>query len=589
MGQILSQPVVEKHSDEHKDKYLAYGISCMQGWRINMEDAHATILNLYDLPLKKSLSSNSEQDEDEEDEEEEADSQDSTTTNTTKSQQQQNQKEDLQQNNDKQNSQQDIKDGDNDTQMSDSDENHHHAAPQQQHIAFFGVYDGHGGEKAAIFTGEKLHHLIKETKEFKQKDYINALKQGFLNCDQEILKDFYMRDDDSGCAATSAIITPDLIVCGNAGDSRTIMSTNGFAKALSFDHKPSNEGEKARICAAGGYVDMGRVNGNLALSRGIGDFDFKKNVDLPAEEQIVTCYPDVIQHNIDYKSDEFVVLACDGIWDCLTSQKCVECVRRGIYERKSLSIICEEIMDLCCAPTSDGSGIGCDNMSIAIVALLDYTKNETLDQWYEKIISRVEQQQQQKNDPNSLNKYGPISQPYNELYKEMYGEYYDIGQQGQGGNGRSNIGSGNGSGRGSGASGSSSGGGASINGNSIFGRSGYDDEEDDDEEKNIERRRRDQDESNLNGGAISLQKLLASNAITNENGVIYLDTSSAQSLLAHFGVADAGAHGDEEDEEEEGEGEDVHQGLAHEEEEEEEEEKEGSKIEEISEKIDDEV
>ena len=46
---------------------------------------------------------------------------------------------------------------------------------------------------------------------------------------------------------------------------------------------------------------------------------------------------------------------------------------------------------------------------------------------------------------------------------------------------------------------------------------------------------------------------MASNAITNENGVIYLDTSSAQSLLAHFGVADAGAHGDEEDEEEEGE------------------------------------
>ena len=66
---------------------------------------------------------------------------------------------------------------------------------------------------------------------------------------------------------------------------------------------------------------MGRVNGNLALSRGIGDFDFKKNVDLPAEEQIVTCYPDVIQHNIDYKSDEFVVLACDGIWDCLTLTK----------------------------------------------------------------------------------------------------------------------------------------------------------------------------------------------------------------------------------------------------------------------------
>ena len=49
--------------------------------------------------------------------------------------------------------------------------------------------------------------------------------------------------------------------------------------------------------------------------------------------------------------------------------------------------------------------------------------------------------------------------------------------------------------------------------------------------KILKGRRRDQDESNLNGGAISLQKLLASNAITNENGVIYLDTSSAQSQL----------------------------------------------------------
>lgn len=379
MGQILSQPVVEKHSEEGKDKYLAYGLSCMQGWRINMEDSHATILNLYNLPVKK---------DDEEDEK----SKESKSTESTQ----------------KDNSQ-DVKDADNDTQMDDETTDN-----SKDHIAFFGVYDGHGGEKAAIFTGEKLHQLVKSTAEFNKKDYINALKQGFLACDQAILNDFYMRDDDSGCAATSAIITKDLIVCGNAGDSRTIMSTNGYAKALSFDHKPSNEGEKARICAAGGYVDMGRVNGNLALSRGIGDFDFKKNVDLPAEEQIVTCYPDVIQHEIDFETDEFVVLACDGIWDCLTSQKCVECVRRGIYEKKTLTTISEEIMDLCCAPTSDGSGIGCDNMSIVIVALLDHTKNETLDQWYEKIISRIEIAEKEKIKTKLLNmvQFPPLIMTY---------------------------------------------------------------------------------------------------------------------------------------------------------------------------------
>lgn len=429
MGQILSQPVTDKHSESDASKRLAYGLSLMQGWRINMEDAHATILDLADP--KSSASTDSS-------------------------------------------------------------------------VAFFGVYDGHGGDKVAIYTGKHLHDIVKKTDGFAAKDYINALKQGFLACDQHILDDEDMRDDESGCAATSVIITNESIVCGNAGDSRTVMSVNGFAKALSFDHKPLNEGEKARICSAGGCVEMGRVNGNLALSRGIGDFEFKKNIDLPAEEQIVTCYPDVILHPLDLTTDEFVILACDGIWDCLTSQHCVECVRRGIYERKPLPQICEEIMELCCAPTSDGLGIGCDNMSIVIVALLDVSRNETLDDWYEKIIARV--------DAND-SKYGPISSPYNDMYKQMYGEYFEIGQQG------------NQQSRGGGA-----GGPPSMFGG-LSGLRQFKPEEEESEEP-------DQQQEGESNGAISLQKLLASNAITNENGVIYLDTSSAQSLLAHFGMSE---------------------------------------------------
>ena len=70
-------------------------------------------------------------------------------------------------------------------------------------------------------------------------------------------------------------------------------------------------GEKARICAAGGFVDFGRVNGNLALSRAIGDFEFKKSAELSPEQQIVTAYPDVITHTIT-DDDEFLVIACDG-------------------------------------------------------------------------------------------------------------------------------------------------------------------------------------------------------------------------------------------------------------------------------------
>lgn len=71
-------------------------------------------------------------------------------------------------------------------------------------------------------------------------------------------------------------------------------------------------GEKARIVAAGGFVDFGRVNGNLALSRAIGDFEFKKSADLSPEQQIVTAFPDVVTHEVT-DDDEFLVIACDGM------------------------------------------------------------------------------------------------------------------------------------------------------------------------------------------------------------------------------------------------------------------------------------
>lgn len=69
--------------------------------------------------------------------------------------------------------------------------------------------------------------------------------------------------------------------------------------------------EKNRINAAGGFVDFGRVNGNLALSRAIGDFEFKKSAELAPEAQIVTAFPDVETHDLT-DDDEFLVLACDG-------------------------------------------------------------------------------------------------------------------------------------------------------------------------------------------------------------------------------------------------------------------------------------
>ncbi|RFU29676.1 hypothetical protein B7463_g6679, partial [Scytalidium lignicola] len=314
MGQTLSEPVVDKVSSDGGDERLIFGVSSMQGWRISMEDAHATIL-------------------------------------------------DLQVDNGKEPS----------------------SASPDQRLSFFGVYDGHGGDKVALFAGENIHQIIAKTEAFKTGDIEQALKDGFLATDRAILNDPRYEEEVSGCTASVAIVSSNKIYVGNAGDSRSVLGVKGRAKPLSFDHKPQNEGEKARITAAGGFVDFGRVNGNLALSRAIGDFEFKKSAELAPEQQIVTAYPDVTIHEIA-DDDEFLVVACDGIWDCQSSQAVVEFVRRGIAARQDLSKICENMMDNCLASNSETGGVGCDNMTMVIVGIL---RGKTKEQWYDEIAKRV--------------------------------------------------------------------------------------------------------------------------------------------------------------------------------------------------------
>lgn len=74
------------------------------------------------------------------------------------------------------------------------------------------------------------------------------------------------------------------------------VGTGKKAKALSFDHKPVNALEKKRIEAAGGFVQWNRVDGDLAVSRALGDFFYKNRDDLPTEKQKVSCHPEIIIH-----------------------------------------------------------------------------------------------------------------------------------------------------------------------------------------------------------------------------------------------------------------------------------------------------
>ncbi|KAI8379555.1 phosphatase 2C-like domain-containing protein [Radiomyces spectabilis] len=251
--------------------------------------------------------------------------------------------------------------------------------------SFFAVFDGHGGSNVAKYSGEHLQDRVLDSDDFRQGKIREALKAGYLGIDEDLRKDPQYEHETSGCTAVVALLTKDnILYVGNAGDSRAVISANGKAIALSQDHKPTNAKETARIEKAGGHVEAGRVNGNLALSRALGDFEFKQNDSLPAEEQAVTANPDVTDHKLT-KNDEFIIVACDGIWDCLTNQEAVNFVRKGLSNKKTLATICEEMMDECLADESDLGGVGCDNMTVIIVAFLH---DMTPEEWYDSMAGK---------------------------------------------------------------------------------------------------------------------------------------------------------------------------------------------------------
>jgi serine/threonine protein phosphatase PrpC len=178
---------------------------------------------------------------------------------------------------------------------------------------------------------------------------------------------------DAGTTAVVVLLTPKWIVCANAGDSRAVYSRSGHRSVpLSYDHKPSDEAEERRIRNAGGYVAGGRVEADLAVSRGLGDYRFKE-LDVVASgawgenreggkggasvrgrfddapmmrpsDQKVSPVPDIIVQNRDPKEDEFIVIACDGIWDVQTNQDCVKMVAEIFADGESdMGLVCEEV------------------------------------------------------------------------------------------------------------------------------------------------------------------------------------------------------------------------------------------------------
>ncbi len=123
------------------------------------------------------------------------------------------------------------------------------------------------------------------------------------------------------------LIADNVIYCCNAGDARSVLSEKGKAVELSKDHKPDLPQERARVLAAGHMVEDGRVDGIIAISRALGDWEYK-STSLEPEKMAVSGYPDISKTALT-KDIDFIICACDGIWDCMTSQQCVDFINQA--------------------------------------------------------------------------------------------------------------------------------------------------------------------------------------------------------------------------------------------------------------------
>ncbi|KAK6237085.1 hypothetical protein QUC31_020879 [Theobroma cacao] len=218
-------------------------------------------------------------------------------------------------------------------------------------VGLFGVFDGHGGARAAEYVKQNLFsNLIRHPKFIS--DTKSAIGYSLYNCviqlcfflvgcsfisltcvlnfqppadaynhtDSEFLKSENNQNRDAGSTASTAILVGDRLLVANVGDSRAVICRGGNAIAVSRDHKPDQTDERQRIEDAGGFVMWAgtwRVGGVLAVSRAFGDRLLK---------QYVVADPEIQEEKID-SSLEFLILASDGLWDVVSNEEAVAMIK----------------------------------------------------------------------------------------------------------------------------------------------------------------------------------------------------------------------------------------------------------------------
>ncbi|TDH68028.1 hypothetical protein CCR75_003820 [Bremia lactucae] len=237
-------------------------------------------------------------------------------------------------------------------------------------VAFFGLYDGHGGSEVAEYLAENLHENVfcqlqklpmesKMATSVQTASFANALRTAYAATDEAI----FNHQLPSGSTAVTVVIRGTTALVSSVGDSQVVLSTNGHARDMCIAHTPELSSERDRILAAKGQISKGRIYGMLGVSRAFGDNDFKTGRGAFKKRfngDLVVATPDVVVHEIT-SFDEFVVLGCDGLYDVMRPQDVVNFVRMKLGMHNNVQHATEELVSHAIALGST------DNVSAIIV------------------------------------------------------------------------------------------------------------------------------------------------------------------------------------------------------------------------------
>lgn len=187
-----------------------------------------------------------------------------------------------------------------------------------QMVAFFGVFDGHGGSRTAEYLKNNLFKNLSNHPDF-IKDTKSAIVESFRQTDADYLDEEKSQQKDAGSTASTAVLLGDRLLVANVGDSRVVASRAGSAIPLSIDHKPDRSDERERIEQAGGFIIWAgtwRVGGVLAVSRAFGDKLLKP---------YVVADPEIQEEEID--GVDFIIIASDGLWNVISNKDAVAIVQ----------------------------------------------------------------------------------------------------------------------------------------------------------------------------------------------------------------------------------------------------------------------